>query len=149
MLTAKTGSVPVVAPARSGRFALNLISNVGKLGLTMLVGAWYVPFLVRRLGPAAYGMIPLASTITSYMALITFGLDAAVARSLTICLEREDHQKAKLIFNVALWGNLAIAALLVIPAVAALATLEHILRIPPGYGHLHAGFLREPSQPSC
>ncbi|MDB6065955.1 MAG: hypothetical protein JWR26_2163 [Pedosphaera sp.] len=133
MNTAATGSVRVVAPARSGRFALNLVSNVGKLGLTILVGAWYVPFLVRRLGPAAYGLIPLASMITSYMALVTFGLDAAVARSLTLCLGREDHRNAKLIFNVALWGNVAIAALLVIPAVAAIANVEHILRIPPGY----------------
>src|ERR1700756_5787507 len=102
---ASVGAIPAAAPARSGRFALNLVSNVGKLGLTMLVGAWYVPFLVRRLGPAAYGMIPLASMLTSYMALITFGLEAAVARSLTISLEREGHSNANVIFNVALWGN--------------------------------------------
>ncbi len=123
----------MVAPARSGRFALNLASNVGKLGLTMLVGAWYVPFLVRRLGPAAYGLVPLASTITSYMALITFGLDAAMGRSLTITLEQKDYRKANVIFNVAFWGNLAIALLLVIPAVFAIANVEHLVRIPPGY----------------
>jgi len=132
-MSTAAATVQAVAPARSGRFALNLVTNVSKLGLTMVVGAWYVPFLVRNLGPAAYGLIPLTSMVTSYMALITSGLDAALARSLTIALEREDHENANRIFNVALWGNLALAALLVVPAAAAIANVEHILRIPPGY----------------
>ncbi len=131
-MSTAAATVQAVARARSGRFALNLVSNVGKLGLTMVVGAWYVPFLVRHLGPALYGLIPLISMVTSYMVLITSGLDSAVARSLTIALEREDHKNANLIFNVALWGNLALSALMVIPAVAAIAQVDHILRIPPG-----------------
>src|SRR3974390_495653 len=98
---ASTQPIPAVAPAKSGRFALNLISNVGKLALTMLVGVWYVPFLVRQLGPAAYGMIPLASTLTSYMGVVTFSLDASVARYLTISLERKNDAEANVIFNVA------------------------------------------------
>src|SRR5579859_264378 len=133
MSTATAVTVPAVAPARSGRFALNLVTNVGKLGVTMVVGVWYVPFLVRRLGPAVYGLIPLTSMVTSYMTLITFGIDAAVARSLTMALERDDHLDANRIFNVALWGNLALASLLVVPAIAAIANVGHILRIPPGY----------------
>jgi len=130
---ASTCAIPAVARARSGRFAINLVSNIVKLGVTMLVGAWYVPFLVRQLGPAAYGMIPLASIITSYMTLITFGLDAAMSRTLTISLERKDYDHANAIFNVAFWANLVIAILLAIPAVVAVANVQHIMRIPPGY----------------
>ena len=130
---ASVNTLPAIAPARSGRFVLNLVSNVGKLGLTIVVGAWYVPFLVRRLGPAAYGMIPLASMITSYMALITFGLDAAMSRSLTISLERRDYGHANVVFNVAFWSNLVIAIILAIPAVTVIANVQHIVRIPPGY----------------
>jgi membrane protein EpsK len=126
-------AAPRVAPGRSERFALNLVSNVGKLGLTMVVGAWYVPFLVRQLGPAAYGLVPLASTITSYMALVTFGLEAAMSRSLAISLEQKDYRRANIIFNVVLWGNLGIAVLLAIPAVAAIANIENLVRIPAGY----------------
>jgi len=134
MATGTTVSVmPTVAGAKGGRFALNLVSNVGKLGLTMVVGAWYVPFLVRQLGPAAYGLVPLASTLTAYMALITFGLEAAMARSLTIFLERKDYDRANAVFNVVFWGNLAVAGLLAIPALAAIVNIEHIVRIPPGY----------------
>ncbi|MDE3066486.1 MAG: lipopolysaccharide biosynthesis protein [Verrucomicrobiota bacterium] len=121
------------APAKSGRFAFNLVSNVGKLGLTMVVGAWYVPFLVRQLGPAAYGLIPLTSMITSYMALVTSSLDTSVGRYLTISLGRKDDRDANTIFNVSLWGNVAIVALLALPAMAAIANVQHLVRIPPGY----------------
>jgi membrane protein EpsK len=123
----------VVQPRRSRRFGINLVSNVGQLGLTMVVGAWYVPFLVGRLGPAAYGLIPLASSITSYMTLITLGLNSAVGRTLTIDLEREDHAQANLVFNVSLWGSLALCAALLLPAVLAVLHVQHLLRIPPGY----------------
>jgi membrane protein EpsK len=130
---ATVSTLPTVALARPRRFAINLASNVGQLGLSILVGAWYVPFLVRKLGPAVYGLIPLTSMVTSYMTLVTLGLDSAVARSLTIALERDDHQNANLIFNVSFWGNIALAALLVIPAGLAIANVDHLLRIPTGY----------------
>jgi membrane protein EpsK len=127
---ARTGQA---SAQKSGRFALNLVSNIGKLGLTMLVGVWYVPFLVRKLGPAAYGLIPLASMITSYMGLVTFSLDTAMGRYLTISLARKDHREANKVFNVAFWGNAAIVALLAIPAMAAILNIQHLVRIPVGY----------------
>ena len=126
-------AVPRAARPRSGRFAINLVSNVGQLGLSTIVGAWYVPYLVRKLGPAAYGLIPLASSITSYMALITLGLNSAVGRYLTIALEQEDHQRANLIFNTSFWGSLALTALLLIPAALGTLYLDHIVRVPSGF----------------
>lgn len=132
-MSAEAATMQAFSPVQSRRFALNLVANVGQLGLSMAVGALYVPFLVRHLGPAVYGLIPLTSMVTSYMALITFGLDAAVARSLAVALEQKDHENANLIFNVSLWANLALSTLLVVPAAIAIAHVDHILKIPPGY----------------
>src|SRR5690242_20527531 len=96
------------APAKPGRLTANLCPKFAQLGLTMIVGVWYVPFLVRQLGPAAYGLIPLTSVITSYMTLITVGLESAVGRFETLALSRGEHENANQIFNVALWGNVAL-----------------------------------------
>jgi membrane protein EpsK len=132
-MSAEAATIQAIGPVQSRRFVLNLVTNVGNLGLSMAVGVLYVPFLVRHLGSAVYGLVPLTSMVTSYMALITFGLDSAVARSLTISLDREDNENANLTFNVAFWGNLALSVVLVIPAAIAIAHVDHILRIPPGY----------------
>jgi membrane protein EpsK len=127
-------AAPTTRPAaRAGRLTANLCANIAQLGLTMVVGVWYVPYLVRQLGPAAYGLIPLTSVITSYMTLITAGLESAVGRFQTLSLAREEHEDANLIFNVALWGNVALCGFLLIPAFFAIAHAEHLIRIPPGY----------------
>jgi len=132
-MSAEAATIQAIGSVQSRRFALNLVANLGHLGLSLVVGVLYVPFLVQHLGQAVYGLIPLPSIVTSYMSLITFGLDSAVARFLTIALERKDDEKANLIFNVSLWGNLALSAVLLIPAAVAIFRVEHILRIPPGY----------------
>jgi membrane protein EpsK len=99
----------------------------------MMVGVLYLPFLVRHLGTAVYGLVPLIAMVTSYMNLITMGLDCAMSRSMTIALERKDNDNANLIFNVSIWGNLALAAILLIPAALAIVYVDHIVQIPPGY----------------
>src|SRR5579859_1629721 len=132
MQTQTAGAIPAVRAAGRGRFGVNLLSNVGQLGLSIIVGAWYVPFLVRKLGPAAYGLIPLASTITSYMALITLGLNSAVGRYLTIALEQGNQVKANRIFNTSFWGSLALTAILSVPVAFGIAHADQIIRVPPG-----------------
>src|SRR5438046_10254139 len=124
-MSAEAATIQAIGPVQSRGVALNLFANVGNLGLSMVVEIVYVPFLIRHLGPAVYGLIPLTSMVTSYMALITFGLDSAVARSLTIALERKDHENANLIFNVSLLGNLALCAVLAIRSAMAIA---HVIR---------------------
>jgi membrane protein EpsK len=118
---------------RRGRFSVNLLANLGYLGVSMLVGVWYVPFLVKHLGAAAYGLVPLASTLTSYMSLITLGLNAAVGRSLTIALEQGDDRRANGIFNTSLWGSLALNVALLLPAGLGLVYLDKLIQVPAGY----------------
>src|SRR5258705_1702278 len=132
-MSAEVVAIPVVSAVQPRRFGLNLVTNIGHLALTMIVGVLYVPFLVTHLGPAVYGLVPLMSMVTSYMALMTLGLNSAIGRSLTIALGREDHKSANLIFNVAFSANLGLSALLVVPAAIAIANVDHIIRIPAGY----------------
>lgn len=118
---------------KRGRFSINLLANLGQLGLSLAVGVWYVPFLVRELGHAAYGLIPLTAALTSYMVLVTSGLNQPVARYLTIELEREDHHRANLVFNTSFWTNLGLSLLLLLPALLGVAYVGRLVRIPPGY----------------
>jgi membrane protein EpsK len=118
---------------KRGRFSINLFANLGQLGLSIVVGVWYVPYLVRNLGQAAYGLIPLTAVLTSYMGLITIGLNAPLARYLIIELERGDHERANLVFNASFWANAALSVLLLVPALLGVAYVEQLVRIPPGY----------------
>lgn len=118
---------------KRGRFRINLLANLAQLGVSLSVGVWYVPFLVRELGHAAYGLIPLTAALTSYMGLVTFGLNQPVARFLTIELEHENHHRANLVFNTSLWTNVALSGLLLPLALLGIAYVGHLVRIPSGY----------------
>jgi len=127
-----TSTVATPAEGR-GRHIVNLCANLGQLALSLLIGVWYVPFLVRQLGPAVYGLIPLSTALTSYMALITLGLNSAVSRYLTIALEQEDHTRANRIFNTSFWGSLALTVVLLLPAVLGVLYLDRLINVPAGY----------------
>ena len=117
---------------KRGRFLTNLISNAALFGFNILIGLWYTPYLIHHLGAAGYGIIPLVTQIVAYMAVITLGLNAAVGRFITICLEREEEESANRYFNTSLFGSVLLALLLVIPAGWASLHAELLIKIPPG-----------------
>lgn len=101
------------------RFPKNLISNVTYFVLHIVIGLMLVPFFLETLGTAAYGMIPLATSLTGYVTLIIDSLNTSISRFLTIDLQRADVKRANETFNTALFGTLGVILLLVPIALAA------------------------------
>ncbi|PAV09390.1 lipopolysaccharide biosynthesis protein [Methanocorpusculum parvum] len=95
------------------RFSKNLISNVVYFVLNVIIGLALVPFFLDTLGEAAYGLIPLATSLTSYVTLIIDAVNGAISRYLTIDLQRGDITKANETFNTAVFGTLGIILILV------------------------------------
>lgn len=75
-------------------FSRNVITNVIQLAVNILIGLLLVPFFIDTLGPAAYALIPLATSLTTYVILFVDVINAAIARFLTIELQRGDVKKA-------------------------------------------------------
>lgn len=71
-----------------------------------------VPFFLDTLGTAAYGLIPLATSITSYITIVIDSLNTSISRFLTIDLQRADTTRANMTFNTALFGTLGVILLL-------------------------------------
>ncbi|KKH27271.1 lipopolysaccharide biosynthesis protein [Methanosarcina mazei] len=101
------------------RFPKNLISNVTYFVLHIAIGLMLVPFFLDTLGTAAYGLIPLATSLTGYVTLIIDSLNTSISRFLTIDLQRADVKRANETFNTALFGTLGIILLLIPIALAA------------------------------
>lgn len=90
------------------RLSTNVLSNVAYFVISVVVGIALVPYFVDTLGLAAYGLIPLATSITGYVTLIIDSLNTSISRFLTIDLQRSDIARANQTFNTALFGALAI-----------------------------------------
>jgi len=90
------------------RFSKNVISNIFYFIINVIIGLALVPFFIDSLGPAAYGLIPLATSITSYITIVIDAINGAISRFLTIDLQRADDEKANQTFNTALFGTLGV-----------------------------------------
>lgn len=114
------------------RFSLNLAANLLNFGLSMLVGYWLTPYLIRHLGVAAYGLIPLTTTVTSYLALFTTALNSVVGRFLTMALDQQDDAEANRIFNTSFWGGAGMILLILGPCLWTACHASWFFHVPPG-----------------
>ncbi|WP_165394882.1 oligosaccharide flippase family protein [Methanofollis fontis] len=110
----------------------NLLSYFAVSLTNLVVGFWLTPFYVQSLGVAAYGLIPLATSITNYFGIITESIHTTVSRYLTVDLRTNNFKKANITFNTAIFG--ALGLILIITPIAAILSfnVESIFSIPEG-----------------
>jgi len=120
------------AKLRQGRFRTNLLANGGWFVFRVGVGIWLTPYLIRHLGVAAYGLVPLAMSLSSYMSVMTVALSGSIGRYVTIALAKGDSDEANRHFNTALFGSLGLAGAL-LPIAAAISFLApSFINVPSG-----------------
>lgn len=116
----------------AAQFPRNLTANIAYFLVNIVIGVLLVPYFIDTLGVAAYGLIPLATSITGYVAIVVQSLNTAVSRFLTVDLQREDYSAANRTFNTALFAFSAVL-LLMIPVVVAVAYFApSIFNVPAG-----------------
>lgn len=90
----------------------NLIANASYFILNVIIGLLLVPYFIDSLGVASYALIPLATSLTSYVNLVVQSLNISVSRYMTIDLQKKEFEKANRTFNTALFGTLGIILLM-------------------------------------
>lgn len=110
----------------SKRLSGNLITNIVVLILNTCIGLFMTPFFLDTLGEVAYGIIPLATSVTSYVTLIVSSLNSSVSRYLMIDLRRGDFNAAQTTFNTAFFGVLAFV-IIILPIAVLIAFLSPII----------------------
>ena len=114
------------------KFSINVISNILAYSISLLIGFWFTPYLIRTLGVAAYGLIPLASSITLYFSLITLSINGSVGRFLTIDLQNNNYDEANITFNTAFVGLIVIAIVSLPFLLAMVIAVPYVFQIPIG-----------------
>ena len=121
-----------IESARQG-FIPNVVSNVGFLGVRVLVGLWYTPYLIDNLGIGVFGIISLAESLIVYLETLTFSFNSAVTRFLTVDLNKGDIRAANKAFNTALFGLLGVIGLLIPLTVLFSFAFPYLFDVPAGY----------------
>jgi membrane protein EpsK len=114
------------------RFAINVGTNVAYIAVNTLLMVWYIPFLIKHLGMAAYGMIPLANLLVMYSSVISAGLEVSTNRYLAIDLNQGEQENASRTFNTALFLSLVACCFISIPAAIVTYLYPVLFSVPTG-----------------
>lgn len=101
-------------------FSRNVITNIISLAVSTLVGLLLVPFFLNSLGPSAYALIPLATSLAGYVTFIIDILNASVSRYLTIELQTGDTKRANETYSTS-YAILLITVLICMPIALAVS----------------------------
>jgi O-antigen/teichoic acid export membrane protein len=100
------------------------------MAASMAVAFFLSPFLVHRLGNAAYGVWILAISSVQYFALLDLGMRSSVLRYVSKGYATHDHNAASEAFSAAFWVRLQISALLLVLCGGLAALFPQIFKVP-------------------
>jgi O-antigen/teichoic acid export membrane protein len=113
------------------RFAINVVMNWVAMATGMVVPFFLTPFVVRHLGPVAYGVWILAVSTVAYLNLLDLGLRSAIVRYVSKNTATGGIEETKKVVEAALWFRLAIAAAIALLSIVLAFAFPHLFKVPP------------------
>jgi O-antigen/teichoic acid export membrane protein len=109
--------------------------NWTAFAVAAVVSFFLSPFVVHRLGNAAYGVWILANSSIAYMALLDLGMRGAVTHFVAKHYALGDHVESSKAVSVALGFRLVIALVVTVASVTLAALASKIFRMPVDLWH--------------
>jgi O-antigen/teichoic acid export membrane protein len=108
----------------------NVLSNWFGTAATLAAGFFLSPFVVHRLGNAAYGVWILAVFSVNYLLLFDMGMRSSVLRYVSQGHTIEDHQSASDVISAVLWIRLVISAVVLLCSGILAALFPILFKVP-------------------
>lgn len=121
------------SPGLSHRqFVVNVGANACYFAVSIVIGLWYTPYVIRHLGVSVYGLIPLASSITNYLSVLTVAISGSVGRFITMDIARGDYSGANRTFNTFLLSSVILAGGLFLLSLGFSYSVPYVFNVPAG-----------------
>lgn len=115
------------------RAATNVASSWTKLGVQLAVGVVVSPFILHRLGDAAFGIWVLVFSVTSYFGLLDFGIRASIGRYVARYAALDDLDQLRRFVNTSLAACGVLAVVVLLLTLVGWQVLGTLFKIPPEY----------------
>jgi O-antigen/teichoic acid export membrane protein len=111
------------------RVIRNISANWIGLLTILVVGFFLTPFILHRLGPVAFGLWVLMTTVTGYYGLLDFGIRNAVCRY-AARFRLGDEAEASRVVSTAFFTYAILGAVVLLLSFVGAWKLEELMRIP-------------------
>ena len=116
-------------------FTRNLGTRYALIVVNALIGLVVLPYNVRHLGTAAYGLWMLTATITSYFTVIELGYGGAVVRFVAEFRARRDTRGLNEFLSTMFFVYCAMGVVCYLAALGGAAALPYVFHLDPGQAH--------------
>lgn len=112
-----------------------ILKNVGSswsaLAINVMVGIFLSPFILHRLGDAAFGIWVLIFSITGYYGLFDLGIRSSIIRYVSKYTATGDREKLTEFVSTALFTYTCIGMVSMVLTTLLSSSVEHVFKIPP------------------
>jgi O-antigen/teichoic acid export membrane protein len=116
---------------------IEIFKNVGSswfsLGFNILVGIFLSPFILHRLGDAAFGLWVLVFAITGYYGLFDLGIRSSIVRYVAKYSANNEHDELNQLVNTALFSYSGIGAVAMLLTFLASVYVDSIFKVPASF----------------
>lgn len=110
--------------------AINMASSVCVFVLNLCVTFFLTPFIVGKLGTAAYGYIGLSNNILGYTSVLTVAINSMAGRYVTLKMHERQYTEANKYMSSVFYSNFAISCVIIVAVIIATIFLQDLIRIP-------------------
>jgi O-antigen/teichoic acid export membrane protein len=114
---------------------LEIVKNVGSswfaLGVNIVVGVFLSPFILHRLGDAAFGIWVLVFSLTGYYGVFDLGIRSSIVRYVSKYSATEDLEEVTGLINTALFSYSCVGLLCLAITIAGSFYFDRIFHITP------------------
>ena len=111
-----------------------ILKNVGSswsaLAINVMVGIFLSPFILHRLGDAAFGIWVLIFSVTGYYGLFDLGIRSSIIRYVSKYTATGDREKLTQFVNTALFSYTGIGVVSMVLTALLSSSVEHLFKIP-------------------
>lgn len=126
---------PPLPTGRGKRFVTNVIWNWVGVATTLASGLLISPFLIRRLGPEAYGVWTLSFGLVDYYWFFDFGFRSATVKYVAHYTATGESRKVGEVISTSLLYALAVAAFVLVAVGLSAHRIVHFIHVAPGFEH--------------
>jgi len=116
---------------------LQIVKNVGSswvaLGINVLVGIFLSPFILHRLGDAAFGIWVLIFSLTGYYGIFDFGIRSSIIRFVSKFTATQDLDEVSGLINTAMFVYSCVGAFSLLITLVGCIYIDRIFQIPPAF----------------
>ena len=117
--------------SRNKQNVINLSANTIAFAISLGVSFFVSPYVVKNLGAEANGFVGLASSFTSYAALIKTALNSIGSRYIILAYNQNDFKRANKYYSSLFYGDLFLSVVFSALGIVCVWQLEHLINISP------------------